>query len=98
MNSHKKIPIKTEEEEITLPQKTAVEIVKYLFKQFPDSLIQRIHLLKDILEIEFKALSFSKAPPNELEVQGQTLIANIHNDLQKIWKEDKKYRKEDKNV
>lgn len=82
-----------EKEEVSKIQNAAVEVVKYLQSQFPDSNLVRISVLMDLLEIEFKALSFIKIPAESLNSIGHHLIDNLYETLTKLWEGDKKHRK-----
>ena len=82
-----------ENHEPTKIQKSAVEVVKYLDKEFPKSNLERIHVLIDLLEIEFRALSFINVPAASLDQVGKNLIEDLQESLTHLWEEDKKYRK-----
>ncbi len=80
------------------------KLLKDLIADFPDSMIDRIHILRDALMIQFKALSFTKCSPEKLEKYGKDQIDSIHKELHifvdtlhlelmKMWEKDKEYRK-----
>ncbi len=82
-----------DDQEINKVQHVAVEVVKYLQSKFPNSNLERIHVLMDLLEIEFKALSFINVPAEALNLIGQKLIQELHADLTELWEGDKTHRK-----
>ncbi len=82
-----------ENQELSKTQKAAVWVVKYLQNEFPNSNLERIHILKDLLKIEFKALSFIKVPAVALDQIGTAAIQDLHESLTELWEEDKKHRK-----
>lgn len=101
MNKTKK---QTEDIEPTQQEKCQSGLIKCLIENLPDLVIDRIHVVTRVLEIQFTALSFEHASLEILEKKGkkqinsihdelQIFIDTIHEDLMKIWKEDKEYRK-----
>ncbi len=85
------------------------KLLKYLSDRFPDSMMDRILLLRDALMIQFKALSFAKLSTEKLEKDGEELIKDIayelyiyifdlSSELLEMWEEDKERKaKGDKN-
>ncbi len=92
----------------TPQEKCQGELLMCLIESFPVSIIDRIHSLTGAMNVQFKALSLTKwmdLEDEEREKQGKkliddthkeflTYITDLHENLLKLWEEDKKKGKD----
>ncbi len=94
-----------QDNEPTQLEKCHIEVVKKLYENLPDSIVDRIHALTAVMKTQFQALSFANSSAEVLEKYGKGQIEYVHEELQKYidafnrdllkrWQEDKEFRKE----
>lgn len=92
----KKDGVQEKDEKLSKLGEVALELYKELHKNFPTRNLDRIAIIVDLLKIEFKALSFVKAPIEQIEDLGPKLLKEIYTGIETIWNEDKKHREQRK--
>lgn len=92
MNNEKKQEESDPKKELNKHQEVGLELYKKLIQTFPQTNLDRISVIVDLLKIEMRGLSFTKIPLDKLEELGPKVIGEIMEGLNKIWSEDQVHR------